>query len=68
MIERDSERDYRVKYNFEADWKKKNSTLCGAEENYLVLQLQRVEIFRVEDLAIGFCGKVVFISRDIIVC
>ena len=32
-----------------------------------MLQLQRVEIFRVEDLAIGFCGEIVFIPRDIIV-
>ena len=32
-----------------------------------MLQLQRVEVFRVEDLAIGFCGEVVFIPRDIIV-
>ena len=32
-----------------------------------MLQPQRVEVFRVEDLAIGFCGEVVFIPRDIIV-
>ena len=32
-----------------------------------VLQPQRVEVFRVEDLAIGFCGEVVFVFRDIIV-
>ena len=32
-----------------------------------VLQPQRVEIFRVEDLAIGFCGEIVFVPRDIIV-
>ena len=25
------------------------------------------EIFRVEDLAIGFCGEIVFVPRDIIV-
>ena len=32
-----------------------------------VLQPQRVEVFRVEDLANGFCGEVVFVPRDIIV-
>ena len=32
-----------------------------------VLQPQRVEIFRVEDPAIGFCGEIVFVPRDIIV-
>ena len=32
-----------------------------------VLQSQRIEVFRVEDLATGFCGEVVFVSRDIIV-
>ena len=33
----------------------------------LVLQSQRVEVFKVEDLATGFCGGVVFVPRDIIV-
>ena len=32
-----------------------------------MLQLQRVEVFRVEDLAIKFCGEVVFVPRVIIV-
>ena len=32
-----------------------------------VLQPQRVEVFRVEDLATGFCGEVVFVPRNIIV-
>ena len=32
-----------------------------------VLQPQRVEVSRVEDLANGFCGEVVFVPRDIIV-
>ena len=32
-----------------------------------VLQPQRVEVFRVEDLATGFCGEVVFVPRGIIV-
>ena len=32
-----------------------------------VLQPQKVEVFRVEDLAIGFCGEVVFVPRSIIV-
>ena len=32
-----------------------------------VLQLQRVEVFRMEELATGFCGDVVFVSRGIIV-
>ena len=32
-----------------------------------MLQTQRVEVFRMEDLAIRFCGEVVFIPRDIIV-
>ena len=32
-----------------------------------VQQSQRVEVFRVEYLAIKFCGDVVFIPRDIIV-
>ena len=32
-----------------------------------VLQPQRVEVFRVKDLANGFCGEVVFVPRDIIV-
>ena len=32
-----------------------------------VLQSQRVEVFRVEDLATGFCGEVVFGPRNIIV-
>ena len=32
-----------------------------------VLQLQRVKVFRVEDLVTGFCGKVVFVLRGIIV-
>ena len=32
-----------------------------------VLQPQRVEVFKVEDFAIGFCGEVVFVLRDIIV-
>ena len=32
-----------------------------------VLQSQRIEVFRVEDLATGFCGEVVFVPRDIIV-
>ena len=32
-----------------------------------VLQLQRVEVFRVEYLAIGFFGEVVFVPRNIIV-
>ena len=33
----------------------------------LVLQQQRVEVFKVEDLATGFCGEVVFVPRSIIV-
>ena len=32
-----------------------------------VLQLQRVEVFRVKDLTTWFCGGVVFVPRDIIV-
>ena len=32
-----------------------------------VLQPQRVEVFSVKDFATGFCGEVVFVSRDIIV-
>ena len=32
-----------------------------------VLQPQRVEVFKVEDFATGFCGEVVFVLRDIIV-
>ena len=32
-----------------------------------VLQSQRVEVFKVEDLATGFCGDVVFVPRSIIV-
>ena len=32
-----------------------------------MIQSQRIEVFRVEDLAIGFCGEVVFVLRDIIV-
>ena len=32
-----------------------------------VLQPQKVEVFRVEDLAIGFCGEVVFVPSSIIV-
>ena len=32
-----------------------------------VLQSQRVEVFRVEDLATRFCGEIVFVPRDIIV-
>ena len=32
-----------------------------------LLQAQRVEVFRMEDLATGFCGEVVFVSRGIIV-
>ena len=32
-----------------------------------VLQQQRVEVFKVANLATGFCGEVVFVSRDIIV-
>ena len=32
-----------------------------------VLQPQRVDVFRVEDLVTGFCGEVVFVPRDIIV-
>ena len=32
-----------------------------------VLQSQRIEVFRVKDLATGFCGEVVFVPRDIIV-
>ena len=31
-----------------------------------VLQLQRDEVFRVEDHAIGFYGEVVFVPRDIV--
>ena len=31
-----------------------------------VLQPQRIEVFRGEDLATGFCGEVVFVLRDII--
>ena len=80
-----------MKHSFEANWKKKNSALCGTKgkkENVIfllfkiykedklqvfsrmiiwVLQLQRIEVFRVEDLATGFCGEVVFVPRDIIV-
>ena len=33
----------------------------------LVLQSQRIEAFRVEDLATSFCGEVVFVPRCIIV-
>ena len=32
-----------------------------------VLQSQRIEVFRVEDLATSFCGEVVFVPRCIIV-
>ena len=32
-----------------------------------VVQPQRVEVFKVEDLAIGFWSEVVFVLRDIIV-
>ena len=32
-----------------------------------MLQPQRVEIFRLEDLATGFCDEDVFVSRSIIV-
>ena len=32
-----------------------------------VLQSQRIEAFKVEDLATSFCGEVVFVSRGIIV-
>ena len=32
-----------------------------------VLQPQRVEVFRVKDLATGFCGEVVFVPRSIII-
>ena len=32
-----------------------------------VLQSQRVEVFKVEDLATGFYGEVVFVLRSIIV-
>ena len=32
-----------------------------------VLQLQRIEVFNVNDLAIGLCGVVVFVSKGIIV-
>ena len=32
-----------------------------------MLQPQRVEVFRVKDLATGFCGEVVFVPRGIIV-
>ena len=32
-----------------------------------VLQPQRVEVFKIEDLCTGFCGEVVFVSRGIIV-
>ena len=32
-----------------------------------VLQSQRVEVFKVEDLATRFCGEIVFVPRDIIV-
>ena len=31
-----------------------------------VLQPQRVEVFRVEDLTTRFCGEIVFVPRDII--
>ena len=33
----------------------------------LVLQSQRIEAFRVEDLATSFCDEVVFVLRGIIV-
>ena len=33
----------------------------------LVLQSQRVEVFRAEDLVIGFCGEIVFVPKDITV-
>ena len=32
-----------------------------------MLQSQRIEAFRVEDLATSFCGEVVFVPRCIIV-
>ena len=32
-----------------------------------MLQPQRVEVFSVADLVTGFCGKVVFVPRGIIV-
>ena len=32
-----------------------------------VLQSQRVEVFKVEDLATGFCGEIVFVPGDIII-
>ena len=32
-----------------------------------VLQSQRIEVFRVEDLTTGFCCEVVFVPRDIFV-
>ena len=39
------------------------------ERKKLVLCVQppKVEVFRVEDLTIGFCGEVIFVPRDIII-
>ena len=36
-------------------------------DNYLVLQSQRIEVFKVEDIATRFYDEIVFISRDIII-
>ena len=32
-----------------------------------MIQPQRIEVFKVEDIAIGFYDEIVFISRDIII-
>ena len=36
-------------------------------DNYLVLQSQRIEVFKMEDIATRFYDEIVFISRDIII-
>ena len=37
------------------------------QDNYLVLQSQRIEVFKMEDIATRFYDEIVFISRDIII-
>ena len=37
------------------------------QDNYLVLQSQRIEVFKMEDIATRFYDEIVFIFRDIII-
>ena len=37
------------------------------QDNYLVLQSQRIEVFKMEDIATKFYDEIVFIFRDIII-